>query len=113
MKTTLSNLPTYFLSLFSLPMTVANCFEKLHCDFLRVGLGEEFKFHFVSYSEVCSPILECGVGIRNLLKFNCALLGKWFWRYVHEREAWWSVVVDSKFGSSWDGWCSNEPFGSY
>jgi hypothetical protein len=22
-------------------------------------------------------------------------------------------VVDSKFGSLWSGWCSNEPLGSY
>jgi len=40
-------------------------------------------------------------------------LGKWFWCYVHEREALWRVVVDSKYGSAWDGWCFNEVFGSY
>jgi hypothetical protein len=34
-------------------------------------------------------------------------------RYVHEREAWWRVAVDSKFGSSWSGWCSLEPFGAF
>ena len=32
---------------------------------------------------------------------------------VHEREAWWIVVVDSKYGSSWGGWCSNEPLGTF
>jgi hypothetical protein len=45
--------------------------------------------------------------------FNRALLRKWLWHYVHEREAWWRVLVDSKFGSLWDGWCSNESLGSY
>jgi hypothetical protein len=30
--------------------------------------------------------------------FNCTLIGKWLWRYVHEREACWRVVVDNKFG---------------
>jgi hypothetical protein len=45
--------------------------------------------------------------------FNRALLGKWLWCYVHEREALWRVVVDSKYGSSWGGWCSNEVHGSY
>jgi hypothetical protein len=45
--------------------------------------------------------------------FNRALLGKWLWRYGLEREAWWRVVVDSKFGSSWGGWCSNEPLGAF
>jgi len=45
--------------------------------------------------------------------FNRALLRKWLWRYVHEREAWWRVVVDSKFGSSWGGWCSIDSLGPY
>jgi hypothetical protein len=37
------------------------------------------------------------------------LLGKWFWRYGIEREAWWRIVVDSKFDNLWGGWCSLEP----
>jgi len=41
--------------------------------------------------------------------FNRALLGKWLWRYGLEREAWWRMVVDSKFGSSWNGWSSSKP----
>jgi hypothetical protein len=28
---------------------------------------------------------------------------------VHEREACWRVAVDSKFGSSWGGWCTLKP----
>jgi hypothetical protein len=63
---------------------------------------------------VCSPISEGGLGIWNLRTFNRALLGKWLWRYVHEREAWWRIVVDAKFGSVGGGWCSlasNRPHG--
>jgi hypothetical protein len=26
------------------------------------------------------------------------LLGKWLWRHGIERDAWWRVVVDSKYG---------------
>jgi hypothetical protein len=44
-KSTLSNLPTYFLSLFSIPMHVSNRIEKLQRDFLWGGIGEEFKYH--------------------------------------------------------------------
>jgi hypothetical protein len=62
-KSTLSNLPTYFLSLFPIPSSVANRIEKLHRDFLWSGIGEEFKFHLVNWSKVCSPISNGSLGI--------------------------------------------------
>jgi hypothetical protein len=53
------------------------------------------------------------LGIRNLLVFNRAMLDKWMWRYEIERDAWWRIVVDSKYGSLWGGWCSLEPAGTF
>jgi hypothetical protein len=50
----------------------------------------------------------------SLLTFNKALLGKWLWRYTVEREAFWQLVMDKKYGSVASGWCSNnviEPYG--
>jgi hypothetical protein len=32
---------------------------------------------------------------------------------VSEREARWKVVVDTKFGCAWGGWCSIDPFGTH
>jgi hypothetical protein len=58
-------------------------------------------FYYLYKKRVCSLISKDGFGVRNLLMFNRVLLEKWLWRYVHEREAWWRVMVDSKFGNSW------------
>jgi hypothetical protein len=99
-------IPTYYMSLFKIPISIANRIEKLQRDFLWGGLGDEFKYHLVKWSKVCSPISEGGLGIRKLVDFNRALLGKWLWRYGHEREAWWRVVVEAKYGSMWGGWCT-------
>lgn len=104
-KTTLSNLPTYFSSLFPLPTKVAYRIEKLQHDFLQ-GVMDEFKFHLVSYT-ICTPILEGGLGIQNLLVFNKVLLRKWLWRYHLEVDALWWAVIDSKFGGAWGGWCTS------
>jgi hypothetical protein len=69
-------------------VSVAKHIEKLQSNFLRGGLGEEFKFHLVKWEKVCTPVKEGGLGIRNLLLFNRALLGKWLWCYGIESEAW-------------------------
>ena len=47
-KSTLSSLPAYFL-LFSIPVSIANCFERLQQDFLWGGLGNDFKSHLISW----------------------------------------------------------------
>lgn len=44
-KSTLFNLPTYFLALFPILTCVANYMEKLFCNFFWNGLKDEPKFH--------------------------------------------------------------------
>ena len=72
LKSTLSSLTTYFLSLFNIPTHVANKIEKLQRDFLW---GDP-KTHLLGWDKVCMPIANGGLGIRKLTTFNKALLGK-------------------------------------
>ena len=80
-KSTLSSLPTYFLSLFPIPMSVASRIDNIQRNFLWGGMGEGKKFHLMNWSQVCQPLQSSGLGIRNLRLFNRALLGKWLWRF--------------------------------
>jgi hypothetical protein len=106
-KSTLSSIPTYFLSLFPLPMSIARRIEKLQRDFLWGGLEEEHKFHLVNWHQTCSPLHSGGLGIRDVAIFNKALLGKWLWRYSMDPTSLWRQVIDSKYGSQGNFWCSN------
>ena len=111
LRSTLSNIPTYFLSLFHLPARVATQLEKIQQDFLWSGLGKTHKMHLVNWTQICKPIQGGGLGVKNLCRFNKALRRKWLWRYGMEREAYWRKVVEIKYGSS--GWCTEEGHGSY
>ena len=112
-KSTLSNLPTYLLSLFPILASVAKHIESIQCGFLWGDIGEEFKFHLVNWPKLCSPVSEGGLGICNLRCFNRVLLGKWLWRFASDPGAWWRKLVEAKYGSergvalssqSWFSW---------
>ena len=102
-KSTLSNLPTYFLSLFPIPASVANRIERLQQNFLWGSFGDDPKIHLVKWASVCAPISLGGLGIRKLSLFNEALLGKWLWRFGIEKNALWGQVIEMKYGSVWGG----------
>jgi exonuclease III len=112
-KSTLSSLPTYFMSLFPIPASVALRIDKIQRDFLWGGMGEGKKFHLVNWSQVCQPLKMGGLGVRNLRLFNQALLGKWLWRYGNEENAFWRHLISAKYGNSFGGWTTREVHGPY
>uniref|UniRef100_A0A2N9GAG5 Reverse transcriptase domain-containing protein n=1 Tax=Fagus sylvatica TaxID=28930 RepID=A0A2N9GAG5_FAGSY len=113
LKSTLSSLPTYYLSLFTIPVSVAKRLEKLQRNFLWGGFGEESKHSLVNWDTVCSPIARGGLGIRLLVPFNKALLGKWLWRFGVEENRLWRRVVASRYGVVNGGWCTSQVRGPY
>ena len=112
-KSTLSSLPTYFMSLFLIPVLVSARIDSIQRNFLWGGMGEGKKFHLMNWSQVCQPLHLGGLGIHNVRLFNRALLGKWLWRFGNEREALWRHVILSKYGSFPGGWTSATIPGPY
>ena len=99
-----SSIPTYFLSLFPIPASVANQIEKLQRNFLWGNFGDDPKIHLVKWDTLCSPISSGGLGIRKIRLFNEALLGKWLWRFGIGEDALWRQVIELKYGCVWGGW---------
>uniref|UniRef100_A0A2N9EHM0 Reverse transcriptase domain-containing protein n=1 Tax=Fagus sylvatica TaxID=28930 RepID=A0A2N9EHM0_FAGSY len=85
-KSTLSSIPTYLLSLFPMPTSVVLRIEKLQRDFLWGGLGDEKCFHLI----------------------------RWDKRFGTERDHLWRKVIEAKYGCARCGWCTNQvnrPYG--
>ena len=103
-KSTLSSLPTYYLSLFVIPVAVADRLERIQRKFLWGSLEECFKYPLVAWEKVCLPIVLGGLGIKKLVHFNKALLGKWLWRFGREGTHLWSRVIASKYSEGQGEW---------
>jgi hypothetical protein len=69
-KSTLSNLPTYYLSLFPIPASVAKRIEKIQRNFLWENSKEVINFHLVNCDHICTPYSNGGLNICNLRRFN-------------------------------------------
>lgn len=64
-------------------------------------IGEKWKFHLVSWAQVCKPNEEGGLGIRQI---NDALLGKWLWRLEDSSEGLWKDILRKKYQLLGNGW---------
>jgi len=71
--------------------------------FYGVELVMSFKFHLLFFENLYSNEIRW-FSFVNLIQFNRALLGKWFWQYATEREALWKLVIETKYDSLRGGW---------
>ena len=105
-RSTLSCLPIYCLSLFRMPVSIGTRLEKIQREFLWGGGSLEKKRHLVNWKIVCTEKKKGGLGLRRFFNLNKALLCKWCWRFTNERNSLWRRVISSKFGEGTGGWCS-------
>ncbi|OVA16860.1 hypothetical protein BVC80_1231g1 [Macleaya cordata] len=69
-------------------------------NFLWGSSTRKRKICWVGWNKICKPKWSGGLGIRNLLKTNSALLSKWVWRYGKENDSLWRRVIEAKYGGA-------------
>ena len=64
------------------------------------GEHDQKKIPWVKWDVICLNKKEGGLGIKNLPKFNAALMGRWIWDLYSNQNQFWVRVLNSKYG----GW---------
>ncbi|RVW48943.1 Transposon TX1 uncharacterized 149 kDa protein [Vitis vinifera] len=76
-RSTLSSMPIYCMSLSQMPRSVSSRLERIQRDFLWGGGALERKPHLVEWSIICSDKRKGGLGVRSLALLNKAFLCTW------------------------------------
>ena len=92
-RSTLSSLPIYYLSLFRMPQKVCARLERIQMQFLWGGSDHEKKISLVKWATVCTDKRKGGIGIKSFSNMNKAVLSKWSWRFANDRKSLWRRVI--------------------
>ena len=101
-KSVLSSISLFFMSLFKLPIGVVDKLVRIQRNFLWGWGAEGRKIAWASWKKVCKSHELGGLGVIDLKLFNLALLGKWIWRLGTDKGGLWKEILISKYG----GWRS-------
>jgi hypothetical protein len=99
LKAVLTALPVYALSFFKGPSGIISSIESLLNKFFWGGSEDKRKISWISWNSLCLRKEYGGLGVRSLREFNIALLGKWCWRLLVERDGLWRRVLVARYGA--------------
>ncbi|CAJ2644534.1 unnamed protein product [Trifolium pratense] len=98
LKSVLTSLPVYALSFFKAPSGTISSIESILIKFFWGGSEDLRKVSWINWNTICLRKEYGGLGVRQLREFNLALLGKWCWRLLVDREGLWFRVLAGRYG---------------
>jgi len=98
LKSVLTSLPVYALSFFKAPSGIISIIESIFNKKNWGGSEENRKISWIAWSSISLRKEYGRLGVRQLREFNIALLGKWYWRMLVDREGFWYRVLVARYG---------------
>ncbi|WOH08313.1 hypothetical protein DCAR_0727751 [Daucus carota subsp. sativus] len=103
LQAALDSLPIYWFNMFLIPRTVENQLEKIRRRFFwglkEINGQDRDNLHLIAWEKICQPKSSGGLGLTKVRERNIAMLGKWWWRCINERNRFWNVTLQGKYGS--------------
>lgn len=96
----MSTIPVYAMQTNLLPVTICDNINKLNRNFVWGDSPEKKKIHLVKWEQVCKPLEEGGLGIRDTRTNNLANLSKVGWKLIENDIGLWAKVLKAKYITS-------------
>ncbi|XP_062109675.1 uncharacterized protein LOC133821329 [Humulus lupulus] len=105
----LFGLRNYWMSVFVLPQSIIKEVEKLCHGFLWGVNGNRSRIHMASWEKVCLPKAYGGLGFRNGLFWNYAILAKYIWAISEKHDLLWVKWINSIYLKGSNFWSYKLP----
>ncbi|XP_039165786.1 uncharacterized protein LOC120292010 [Eucalyptus grandis] len=92
-KSVVQSIPTYAMSIFKLPVSICRAIEQRIASFWWQNGDAKRGMHWKRWEVLKTRKDEGGLGFKDLLTFNRAMLGKQVWRLATSPSALWSKVM--------------------
>ncbi|GKB52504.1 putative RNA-directed DNA polymerase, eukaryota, reverse transcriptase zinc-binding domain protein [Tanacetum coccineum] len=97
-KAVLGNLPTYYMSLYKMPVTIYNKLESMRSQFFIGGDQGSKKMAWTRWNTCMASKQKGGLGIGSINALNVGLLFKWLWRFLSQSSDLWISVIKEIHG---------------
>ncbi|GJV71332.1 RNA-directed DNA polymerase, eukaryota, reverse transcriptase zinc-binding domain protein [Tanacetum coccineum] len=98
-KSVISSIPLYHMSIFKAPMGVLNKLESIRRNFFNGIDGMDKKNSWIGWDKILASKKNGGLGVSSLYATNRALLFKWIWRFFSQDSSWWSRFIQAMHGN--------------
>nr|GFA43666.1 RNA-directed DNA polymerase, eukaryota [Tanacetum cinerariifolium] len=99
LKSVLTLIPLYHLSIFKVPIGVLNQLESIRQNFFYGVDGSDRKLAWIGWNMVLTSKKNGGLGVSSFFAHNRALLFKWVWRFLTDGSSFWTRFIKAIFGN--------------
>ncbi|GKA26171.1 RNA-directed DNA polymerase, eukaryota [Tanacetum coccineum] len=98
LKSVLTSIPLYHMSIFKVPMGALKKLESIRKNFFNGHDGFARKSSWFNWNKALASKKNGGIGVSSFFAINRALLFKWVWRFFSDDSSLWSTFIKALFG---------------
>ncbi|GJX87033.1 RNA-directed DNA polymerase, eukaryota, reverse transcriptase zinc-binding domain protein [Tanacetum coccineum] len=98
LKSVLGAIHIYHMSMFKVPMQVLQKLESIRARFFNGADVNSRKPSWVRWKNVMASKASGGLGVSSLFALNRALMFKWVWRFISQKNSLWARVITALHG---------------
>nr|GEW85311.1 RNA-directed DNA polymerase, eukaryota [Tanacetum cinerariifolium] len=99
LKSVLTSIPLYHMSIFKVPIGVLNHLESIRQNFFYGVDGSDRKLAWIGWNMVLTSKNNGGLGVSSFFAHNLALFFKWVWRFLTDGSSLWTRFIKAVFGN--------------